>query len=234
MKPHVMFGVHPLFGDYVDAIHANGGYLARVIQNVEEPQRPLGERFADCLARYHTWLQANGHTTAVRVERLDRYRPDPAETPLLGFRGLKVLPLVNHLREEFGLHFPPLIHPAAAVSPMAVVEEGVFIGAGAVIAPHARIGAFSLVNRGATIGHDAVVEEGVVIGPSCCTGSAVRLRAGAVLGIGCTVIERLEIGAGSYVAAGAVVLHDVPPNRLVAGIPAREKKVLGNTGGEST
>ncbi|MCW5831118.1 MAG: sugar O-acetyltransferase [Labilithrix sp.] len=36
-----------------------------------------------------------------------------------------------------------------------------------------------------------------------------------------TVLAGVTIGEGSVVAAGAVVTHDVPPNRLVAGVPAR-------------
>jgi carbonic anhydrase/acetyltransferase-like protein (isoleucine patch superfamily) len=226
MIPYVMFGVHPLFGDYVDAIHAMGGYLARVVLNVPEPERPVGERFQDGLERYHCWLQTMGISRPVEVLALDDYLPRPEERPLLGFRGTKTAPLVKLLRERHGLSFPPLVHPTAYISPMADLEEGVFVGAGATVAPNARIGSFSLINRSASIGHDSVVERGVVVGPAVRTASWVRLREGCVLGVGCTVIERVEVGAGSYVAAGAVVLKDVHPWRLVAGVPAVEKKTL--------
>lgn len=230
MKPYVMFGVHPLFGDYVDAIHAAGGRLARVVQNVPEPERPAGEGFLDSLERYHSWLRDSGDDHRVELIQLEDYLPVPGEIPILGFRGIKSVSLTELLKQRHGTVFPPLVHPSAYVSPMAVLEEGVFVGAGAVVAPNSRIGAFSLVNRGATIGHDTVLESRVIVGPSAGTASRVCLGEGCVLGIGCTVIERIEIGARSYVAAGAVVLKDVLPDRLVAGVPAQEKKVLGTAG----
>jgi serine acetyltransferase len=36
------------------------------------------------------------------------------------------------------------------------------------------------------------------------------------------VIERIEVGSGALVAAGAVVVRDVPAGSRVAGVPARE------------
>ena len=226
MKPFVMFGVHPLLGDYVDAIHASGGYLSRVVLNVQEPERPPGASFREGLERYHQWRLSRGMPGRVEVLWLDDYQPKADEVPLLGFRGTKADPLIRILKEKYSVAFPPLIHPTAYISAMAAIREGVFVGANAVIAPNADIGDFSLINRGATIGHDAILERSVVVGPSASAASWVRLSEGCVLGIGCTVIERIRVGAGSYVAAGAVVIKDVPPGRLVAGVPAEIKKIL--------
>lgn len=226
LTPYVMFGVHPLFGDYVDAIHACGGYLARVVMNVPEPERPPGERFVDKRDMYHDWLARNGSSHRVDVIWLDHYKPCSEETPILGFRGTKVLPLVDRLKEEFNLVFPPLVHPKASVSPMADLEEGVFIGAGSIIPPNTRVGSFSLVNRGVTLGHDVTVERCVVVSPSACTASDVRLCEGSVVGIGATIVDDVTIGSGAYVAGGAVVLKDVLPETLVAGVPAVVKKVF--------
>jgi acetyltransferase-like isoleucine patch superfamily enzyme len=50
------------------------------------------------------------------------------------------------------------------------------------------------------------------------------MEPGAVIGIGATVLENLTIGAGAYVAAGAVVTVDVSSGMMVAGVPAVEKK----------
>lgn len=88
------------------------------------------------------------------------------------------------------------------------------------------------------------IGERVDIGPSVefITGSHLigigQRRAGAgtakpiVIGNGCWIGARsiilggVKMGDGCVVAAGAVVTHDVPPNTLVAGVPARVKRQL--------
>jgi serine acetyltransferase len=41
--------------------------------------------------------------------------------------------------------------------------------------------------------------------------------------MGAVVVERLRIGAGAFVAAGAVVVADVSEGASVAGVPARPR-----------
>ncbi|HAA16684.1 MAG TPA: serine O-acetyltransferase, partial [Cytophagales bacterium] len=44
-----------------------------------------------------------------------------------------------------------------------------------------------------------------------------------VIGTGATLLGNLHIGDHAVIAAGSVVLKDVPPNTTVAGIPAKVK-----------
>lgn len=53
------------------------------------------------------------------------------------------------------------------------------------------------------------------------TVAPVLIKGGAWLGARCVVLPGVTIGAGSVVAAGAVVNRNVPDNTLVAGVPAR-------------
>lgn len=46
------------------------------------------------------------------------------------------------------------------------------------------------------------------------------------IGAGVIVLPGVSVGENSIVAAGSVVNHDVPPNVIVAGIPAKVKKVI--------
>ncbi|MCH8474762.1 MAG: acetyltransferase [Opitutales bacterium] len=221
---YVLFGTHPLFGDFVDAIHSVGGILSRVVRNMEEPPRAEGDRFEDRLRNYHDWLEKMGMDHRVQVDQLEDYVPIEGERPVAGFRGPKLEPLIKLLKSRHGLAFSPLLHASAVVSPMSVLGEGCFVGANTVIGPNTMVGRFSFCNRGVSIGHDAVLEDHVIVSPSAAVASRVRLGQGCVVGIGATVLENVCIGEGSYVAGGAVVLKNVSPHRLVAGVPAVDKK----------
>ncbi len=48
-----------------------------------------------------------------------------------------------------------------------------------------------------------------------------KIRRGVLIGAGAKVLGNIEIGHCSRIAACSVVLHDVPPNRTVAGVPAK-------------
>ena len=80
---------------------------------------------------------------------------------------------------------------------------------------HADPGFPTMVGVGVSVGHRAVL-HGCVI------------EDGALVGMGAVVLNGARIGAGSLVAAGAVVLAGtvVPPGSLVAGVPARVRRVL--------
>lgn len=67
-------------------------------------------------------------------------------------------------------------------------------------------------------GHDHRAGEGVVASISVGDGSWIGQRT--------LIINDTAIGRGSVVAAGAVVIGDVPDDVLVAGVPAKVKKQL--------
>ena len=122
--------------------------------------------------------------------------------------------------EAMGFRFSSVIHPSARVSRRSVVGDGSIVSSGVQIATNTRVGRHALINRGALIGHDIVTGECISVGPGAAIGGACRLGSGCFIGMGSTVIERLNIGDGAVVAAGAVVHRDVPAHALVAGVPA--------------
>ena len=54
----------------------------------------------------------------------------------------------------------------------------------------------------------------------------VRIESGSFVGANVTILPGITIGAGAFVAAGALVNADVPPRTLVAGVPARPVRSL--------
>ena len=68
-----------------------------------------------------------------------------------------------------------------------------------------------------TIGHNATV-HGCVLGDT------------VLVGIGATILNNARIGEGSIIAAGAVIPEQtvVPPRSLVAGVPGKVRRQLGD------
>jgi acetyltransferase-like isoleucine patch superfamily enzyme len=52
----------------------------------------------------------------------------------------------------------------------------------------------------------------------------VIFRKGCYIGAGALILPGVTVGEGAVVAAGAVVTRDVPPRKVVAGVPARPIK----------
>jgi carbonic anhydrase/acetyltransferase-like protein (isoleucine patch superfamily) len=134
--------------------------------------------------------------------------------------------------------FVPEIDELAYVHPDAVVIGRVTIGPEASIWPttvlrgdHGTIsvGARTSVQDG-TIVH-TTADWPTVIGADCVVGHNTHLEGcvvedGCLIGSGCVVLNRVHVGAGSIVAAAALVPEgfEVPPRSLVAGVPAKVKR----------
>lgn len=167
-----------------------------------------------------------------RVDMMAVFDRDPAcerlLEPLLYFKGFHALQthrLANWLwrrgRTDFALYlqsrsseiFQVDIHPAVPVG------RGIFMD-------HAT---------GLVVGSTAVIEDDVSILQGVTLGGTgkeqgdrhPKIRKGVLIGAGAKILGNLEIGRCSRIAAGSVVLQDVPCNTTVAGVPAR---VVGQAG----
>ncbi len=52
------------------------------------------------------------------------------------------------------------------------------------------------------------------------------VKKGASIGSGATILSKVTIGENAIVGAGSVVTKDVPPNKIVAGNPARQLRSI--------
>ncbi len=103
--------------------------------------------------------------------------------------------------------------------------------------PAAKIGKGIMIDHGhdIVIGETSVIEDNVSIMQGVTLGGTgkeegdrhPKIRHGVLIGAGAKVLGNIEIGHCSRIAACSVVLHDVPSNRTVAGVPA---KIVGYAG----
>jgi sugar O-acyltransferase (sialic acid O-acetyltransferase NeuD family) len=116
---------------------------------------------------------------------------------------------------------PPVVHPAAIVSPSARIGPGAVVMPNVVVNAGAQIGAGAILNTACVIEHDCVIGEDAHVSPGAILAGAVKVGAGAWVGAGATVIPGVSIGEWAVIGAGAVVIRDVPAGVTVVGNPAR-------------
>lgn len=169
---------------------------------------------------------------AARGDLLAVYDRDPATHRLLqpvlfykGFQALQAYRMAHWLwgqgrrdmayfvqmrcSECFGVD----IHPAARIGTGVMIDHAHSI----------------VIGETATVGNDVSMLHSVTLGG---TGKEdgdrhPKIGDGVMIGAGAKVLGNIYIGHHSRVAAGSVVLHDVPPCKTVAGVPAR---VVGDAG----
>ena len=105
------------------------------------------------------------------------------------------------------------------------------------IHPAARIGKGIMIDHAHSIviGETAVVGDNVSMLHSVTLGGTgkedgdrhPKIGNGVLIGAGAKILGNITIGHCSRIAAGSVVLHDVPPCKTVAGVPAR---IVGEAG----
>jgi len=124
------------------------------------------------------------------------------------------------------------------IEPGAIIRDMVEIGDNCVI----MMGA--VVNIGAVIGEKTMLDMNVVVGGRAIVGNNCHIGAGTVLagvieppsadpviieddvmiGANVVILEGIKVGKGAVIAAGSIVINDVEPNMVMAGIPAKPLK----------
>ena len=169
---------------------------------------------------------------AMRRDLMAVFDRDPAcrrlMEPLLYFKGFQAIQthrvahwLWTRGRRDFALYLQSRSSAVfqTDINPAATIGAGVFFDHATGI----------VVGQTASIADDVSIMQDVTLGG---TGKEEgdrhpKIGRGVLIGAGAKILGNITIGSCARVAAGSVVLHAVPPNTTVAGVPAR---VMGAAG----
>ena len=116
-------------------------------------------------------------------------------------------PLALHLQSRSSAVLGVDIHPAARIGRGVMFDHATGI----------------VVGETAAIGNNVSIMQGVTLGG---TGKESgdrhpKIHDGVLISVGAAILGNINIGEGAQVAAGSVVLSEVPAHTLVAGVPAQ-------------
>jgi UDP-2-acetamido-3-amino-2,3-dideoxy-glucuronate N-acetyltransferase len=140
----------------------------------------------------------------------------------------------------------------AQVREHAELGRGCTVGRGAYVGTGVRMGENCKLQNYALVYEPAVLEDGVFVGPAVVFTNdhfpraiepdgtlktaadwspvGVTVRTGASIGARAVCVAPVTVGRWALVAAGSVVVKDVPDFALVAGVPARFVRWVGRAG----
>lgn len=221
-----------------------GGFLHACILNHKTLEKALSYRIAAKLASNEMSMAVvrevveDAHSEepdlvqAARADLVAIYERDPAchhlSQPILYFKGYQAMQSYR-----VGHHLWSRGHRGLAYFIQMRVSE-IF---GVDIHPAAKIGKGIMIDHAHSIviGETAVVGDNVSMLHSVTLGGTgkeeedrhPKIGDGVLIGAGAKVLGNIKIGHCSRIAAGSVVLEEVPPCKTVAGIPAR---IVGEAG----
>jgi acetyltransferase-like isoleucine patch superfamily enzyme len=120
-----------------------------------------------------------------------------------------------HVRKAIALKVAEQVH--APYRHGRVIYPGVRIGVGVELGEHVHVQYNATISHGCTVGDFTTICPGVVLS------GEVTVEDDVFIGANATVIHGgITIGRGALIGAGAVVIDNIPPGAVVAGVPARK------------
>ena len=199
--------------------------VAHKLSTVEMPEQMLREISDEA-------MQDGEISSCARADLVAVTERDPACNrfiqPLLFFKGFQAIQAyrVGHWlwragRKDMAYYFQSRISEVFSldIHPAALIGRGIMID-------HAHS---IVIGETAVVGNNVSMLHSVTLGG---TGKQdddrhPKIGDGVLIGAGAKILGNIKVGHCSRIAAGSVVLHDIPPCKTVAGVPA---KIVGTAG----
>lgn len=106
------------------------------------------------------------------------------------------------------------IHPDARVYTDQLVGEGSVVLPGAVIEPHAQVGANTMVWSNVTLAHHSSVDDHCWLAAGTVVASQAKVLRNTFLGVSSTVVNAVTVGEFNIVGSNALISRDTKPHSV--------------------
>lgn len=110
-----------------------------------------------------------------------------------------------HRLKEMGYRIESYIHPDAKVYTEHPLGEGCVILPSAVIEPHVRLGANSMVWANVTLAHHSSVAENCWVASGAVISGQAHVGRNSFIGVNATIVNKVVVGEYCIIGAGALV-----------------------------
>jgi len=155
------------------------------------------------------------------ISNIDSYMVEEQDRFLIAIGNVDMKKNIITKLKVKGAQFLTLIHPTAIVVNTAKIGKGVIIYPYVIVSDCVQLGDFVLMNSYSSCGHDVKVGKYCILSPHATLNGFVILEDEVFLGTHTTVIPGKRVGYRSKISANSVVMRDVPPNKMVFGVPGK-------------
>jgi len=113
-----------------------------------------------------------------------------------------------HRLKEMGYSLETFVHPDAKVYTQHPLGEGCVILPSAVLEPHVRLGANSMVWANVTLAHHSSVAENCWVASGAVISGQAQVERNAFIGVNATIVNKVVIGEYCIIGAGALITRN--------------------------
>lgn len=110
-----------------------------------------------------------------------------------------------HRLKEMGYHIETYVHPDAKIYTQQPLGDGCVILPSAVIEPHVRLGANSMIWANTTLAHHSSVAENCWVASGAVISGQAHVGRNAFIGVSSTIVNEVKIGEYCIIGAGALI-----------------------------
>ena len=127
----------------------------------------------------------------------------------------------KNISERLSAIYGKAIHPKSILDPTVELGYGTVVMAGVVINSSVIVGNHCILNTSCSIDHDCILSDFVHVSPQATLCGGIQIGEGSQVGAGAVILPNIKIGKWCVIGAGAVITKNIPDGVTVVGNPGR-------------